>query len=409
MRIGVAGVGRGGCALAEALAADDADRRGSYLRCVFAVDTDAADLAALERVDEKRRHLVGAVETDGRGTDGDGDLAARVAREERAELRAAVDAVPVGSVDATVVCAALGGGTGSGVAPAVAGLLAEVTSTPVFGVGVLPGVDERGGDGAARSGGGGSGDGRSGRSGGGGGSGGGEESRGDDGPGSPDRPLVANAAAGVDALAAATDELFPVDLDVWRASGAPYAAAWDAVDGAVAARLGDLLAAGEAADPTPERVLDASELTNTLGAGGVAVVGGAGSPVETDRREGVVGGLLDRVGGGPSPEVDAGEAVSVATNAARKAVAHRLTLPCDPASARRAAVVFRAPPAWLNRRGLERARALIQEETGVAELRWGDLPDPHADEFRVAVLLSGVSRSERLGALGDAADRDRAD
>ncbi|UIO99162.1 hypothetical protein Hbl1158_11535 [Halobaculum sp. CBA1158] len=389
MEIGVVGVGRGGTALATALAGDEADRRVDYLAGTVAVDTDAADLAAATSVAEDDRHLLGAVHTDGAGTGGDVELAAEIAREQRPELQAAVDGLPVGRVDATLVCAALGGGTGAGVAPAVADLLGQITGTPVYGVGIVPGVAEVGGDGDAA----GSTEPRRDR-----------ETRGDaDG----DRPLSSNAAGGVRALSAACDDLVLADLDVWRANGEAYAPAWDRLDAAVAGRLGALCAAGEATDPTPERVLDASELTNTLGAGGVTVVGTAGSGVDNGRREGTVGGLLDRLTGETGPEVDAGEAVSIATNASRKAVTHRLSLPCAVDSARRAAVVFHAPPEWLNRRGLERARALIEEETAVPEIRWGDRPDPSAEEFRVTVALSGVAESDRLTALGAGTDPGR--
>ncbi|PSQ05392.1 hypothetical protein BRC97_09135 [Halobacteriales archaeon QS_6_71_20] len=309
----------------------------------------------------------------------------------------------MGRVDATLVAAALGGGTGAGVAPAVADLLGRTTGTPTYAIGVLPGTEERDDDDAA------AGDGPNrGRRG--AGAPGVSDADRETEPGNadaPDRPLASNAAAAARALSAACDDLLLADLDVWRRSGAPYAGARDRLDAELATRLGEVFAAGEAADPVPERLLDASELTNTFGAGGVSAVGAAGTAVENGRREGVVGGLLDRVAGADGPDVDEGEAVSVATNTARKAVTHRLSLPCDTASAARAVVVFHGPPAWLSRRGLERARTLIEEETGVPEIRWGDLPDPRAEAFRVTVLLTGVGDSDRLAAIEESADPTR--
>jgi len=411
MQIGVVGVGGGGTAMVDALLADDARRAADYLVDAVAIDTDAGALADLDRVDEDDRHLLGTVHTEGNGTAGDTELAAEIAREERPELRAAADSVPVGRIDAAVVCAALGGGTGAGIAPAIVDLLGRITDSPVYALGVLPGVAEVGGEGAAADA---TTDGPRGSSPAGDGVGavgepGATGDTGDDGdgPDRPDRPLGSNAAGAVRALSAASDDLLLADLDVWRASGGTYADAWPELDAAVAGRLGSLLTAGEATDPTPERVLDASELTNTLGAGGVTALGTAAAEVENGRREGLVGGLLDRIGGADGPAVDEGEAVSIATNAARKAISHRFSLPCDRTSASRAAVVFHAPPAWLSRRGLERARGLIEEETGVPEIRWGDYPDPTAEEFRVTVLLSGISTSDRLAALGDAVDPTR--
>ena len=68
-------MGRAGNALTDALLADEDARGAEYVAEAVAIDTDAGDLNSLDRVEEQRRHLLGAVHTDGEGTAGDANLA----------------------------------------------------------------------------------------------------------------------------------------------------------------------------------------------------------------------------------------------------------------------------------------------------------------------------------------------
>jgi cell division GTPase FtsZ len=83
----------------------------------------------------------------------------------------------------------------------------------------------------------------------------------------------------------------------------------------------------------------------------------------------------------------------------RRATLGRLTLPCEISGTERALVVVSGPPAYLSRRGIERARTWIEEETGTMEVRGGDYPVADSDYVASVVLLSGVYDVPRIKQL----------
>jgi len=92
------------------------------------------------------------------------------------------------------------------------------------------------------------------------------------------------------------------------------------------------------------------------------------------------------------------------TSLVRKAALGRLTLPCEIEGAERALLVMAGPSQHLNRKGIERGRKWLEEQTGSMEVRGGDYP---TNEPRVAaaVLLSGIHNVPRI--KGAPADRHR--
>ena len=74
----------------------------------------------------------------------------------------------------------------------------------------------------------------------------------------------------------------------------------------------------------------------------------------------------------------------------------RLTLPCEREGAERALLVVAGPPDHLNRKGIERGRKWLEEETGSMEVRGGDYPLPRSDTVASAVLMSGVHQIPRV-------------
>ncbi len=109
------------------------------------------------------------------------------------------------------------------------------------------------------------------------------------------------------------------------------------------------------------------------------------------------GGLLDRFKKPPEP--DASATVNRITSLTRKATLGRLTLPCEVSSTERGLLVVGGPPRYLNRKGIERGRRWLEEETHCLEIRGGDSPIPSGDEVACAVLLSGVSNVPRIKQL----------
>ena len=147
--------------------------------------------------------------------------------------------------------------------------------------------------------------------------------------------------------------------------------------------------------PPPESVVDSSEIINTLSGGGVSTVGYAAEEVETEEK-----GLLSRfTGDDDGSDMDAANTTNRITSLVRKAALGRLTLPCEIDGAERALLVMSGPPKFLNRKGIERGRKWLEEQTGSMEVRGGDYPVSESSFVASVILLSGVTDVPRIKEL----------
>ncbi|GAB7092090.1 hypothetical protein JCM18237_23610 [Halorubrum luteum] len=124
-----------------------------------------------------------------------------------------------------------------------------------------------------------------------------------------------------------------------------------------------------------ESVVDTSEVINTLRAGGMAAVGYASAPAAED----------------------AGENVTTVMSTTRSAVMTGLSLP-NATDADAGLLAIAGNPDRISRKGTEKARTWLQEETGSMQLRGGDFP-LESDRLAAIVLLAGVERSQRVEAF----------
>jgi len=182
----------------------------------------------------------------------------------------------------------------------------------------------------------------------------------------------ANAGRSLKTTAREADSLLLVDNDAWRGSGDSVAAGYERINDAIAQRVGLLLASGEAVEGVAESVVDSSEIINTLRGGGIASIGYASEPASED------------------PEAN----VNVITSVTRNALLTSMSLP-DAVEADAALLVIAGDPERLSRKGVERARRWVEEETGSLEVRGGDFP-LGSDKIAALVVLSGVERSSRV-------------
>ncbi|WP_136715695.1 tubulin/FtsZ family protein [Halorientalis salina] len=350
MKLGLIGIGGAGGRVVESLLQYEDGSRGEFIADAVAIHTATADLKRLERVPVDNRVPIGQTQVKGRGTGADSELGAEIATADIAEIRGTIDDVPVGDLDAFLVVAGLGGGTGGGGAPVVARELGESYAEPVYGLGVLPGADEG-------------------------------------------RVYALNAARSVRTLVRETDALVLVDNDGWQPRDESAGAGYRRVNADVARRLGVLFSAGETDGhgTVPESVVDASEISNTFGTDGVVTVGYAASRIESPES-----GFLSRISGSEPEEIDTGNQI---TSTVRMATLGRLSLACDITSAERALVVVAGPPEHLDRNGIERSRTWLEEATGTMEVRGGDYPVPDSSYVAAVVVLAGVSDVPRLAEL----------
>jgi len=354
MKLALIGVGQAGGKVLDAFLAYDARTGADIVRGAIAVNTATADLGGISRLPEERRILIGQSRVKGHGVGADNELGAEVADEDIGEIQGALDSVPVHEIDAFLVVAGLGGGTGSGGAPVIAQHLKRIYTEPVYGLGILPGSDEGG-------------------------------------------IYSLNAARSLKTFVDEVDNLMLFDNDAWRTSGESVGEGFGAINEELVQRFGVLFSAGEVAEggDVAESVVDSSEIINTLKGGGISSVGYA--EVEVDEPEG--NGLLSRLRGDAADDIDSTETLTRVTSLVRKATLGRLTLPCEVNGTERALLVVAGPPEYLNRKGIEHGRKWLEEQTGSMEVRGGDYPRREADTVAAIVLLGGVTNVPRVKEL----------
>ncbi|WP_435316905.1 tubulin/FtsZ family protein [Haloarchaeobius sp. TZWSO28] len=351
MKLAMIGFGQAGGKVVDRFIEFDRQTRGKTVRAAIAVNTAKADLHGLEHVPPENRVLIGQTRVKGHGVGADNELGAEVAQEDIEEVQAALDGVPVHEVDAFLIVAGLGGGTGSGGAPVLAKHLKRIYSEPVYGLGIVPSSQEGG-------------------------------------------IYTLNAARSFQTFVREVDNLIVFDNDAWRSTGESVEGGYATINDEIVRRLGLLFGAGEieAGDVVAESVVDSSEIINTLAGGGVSTIGYAVDPLGDQKK----GGLLSRFSKEDLDEVDETNRI---TSLVRKATLGRLTLPCEVQGAERALLVVAGPPTRLNRKGIERGRKWLEEQTGSMEIRGGDYPLPKENAVACVVLLSGVTNVPRIKEL----------
>jgi cell division GTPase FtsZ len=356
MKLAMIGFGQAGGKIVDKFLEYDEKTGSSIVRSAVAVNTAKADLLGLERIPQENRVLIGQARVKGHGVGADNELGAEIAEEDVDEVQGAIDNIPVHEIDAFLIVAGLGGGTGSGGSPVLAKHLKRIYTEPVYGLGILPGSDEGG-------------------------------------------IYTLNAARSFQTFVREVDNLLVFDNDAWRKTGESVEGGYEQINDEIVRRFGVLFGAGEvsAGDNVAESVVDSSEIINTLAGGGVSTVGYAAESVE--KAGGSGGGLLSRFKGEDGDEdMESANTTNRITSLVRKAALGRLTLPCEIEGAERALLVLSGPPEHLNRKGIERGRKWLEEQTGSMEVRGGDYP---LDEPNVAssILLSGVHNVPRIKEL----------
>ncbi|MFT4922773.1 MAG: cell division GTPase FtsZ [Haloarculaceae archaeon] len=350
MKLATIGIGNAGSKIIDRMLEFEHQTGRNLCRHVMVINTARTDLAKPDHIPEERRVLIGDThqKAKGHGVGGDVEVGAEVARHDMDEIRRAFDDVEIHDVDAILVSAGLGGGTGSGAGPLVIDELQKMYDEPVYGLGVLPGEYEGG------------------------------------------RPAL-NAARSLKSYVTKVDNFIAFDNDAWRARGQTIEQGYEEMNQELATRIVTLLAAGERDESTvAENAMDSSDIMRTMETGGVSSIGYASTGIErTD--EGLIGRFREN-----------GEMDDEATDAAkikglvRRAVNSRLTLPCDVSTAERALFVLSGPPSAFSRKGIEKARYWLEDEADTVEVLAGDDPRQNSSQLSAVVLLSNVTETPRI-------------
>ncbi|MFW6448232.1 MAG: tubulin/FtsZ family protein [Halobacteriota archaeon] len=352
MKLAMIGFGQAGGKILDKFLEYDNRTGGDVVNSAIAINTAKADLLGLDWVPEKNRMLIGETRVKGHGVGADNELGAQITEEDIDEIQGAIDRVPVHEIDAFLIIAGLGGGTGSGGSPVLAKHLKRLYQEPVYGLGILPSNDEGG-------------------------------------------IYTLNAARSLQTFVGEADNVMIFDNDAWRRTGESIEDSYAEINDEIVTRFGLMFNAGEVdpGDEVGESVVDSSEIINTLGSGGISTIGYARQELDRNR-----GGLLSRFTGSDD-QLDSAEKTNRITSLVRKAVLGRLTLPCELDGIERALVVVSGPPEHLNRKGIEYGRKWTEEQTGSMEVRGGDYPIRNARTLACTVLLSGVTNVPRIKEL----------
>ena len=371
MRIFFIGFGQAGGKIVDMFIEQDKKLGSNSFRGIV-VNTARTDLMGLKNIEMKDRILIGQTVVKGHGVGTDNAAGARITLEEIDSITAAIDKRGTHDVDAYMIIAGLGGGTGSGGSPVLARHLKKVYREPVYVLGILPAPEEG-------------------------------------------RLYSYNAARSLTTLVKEADNTFLFDNSAWKNEGESIKTAFQRLNDEIVRRFGVLFRAGEANKlGVGEMVVDSSEVINTLRGGGISTVGYAISDVITRKKKKRVGGLFTSLKGGfgkkeATEEVLLGEdRTAKVISLVRRAMLGRLTLPCDYSTAERALVLVAGPPEELDRKGIEKAKSWVEENIAGVEVRGGDYP-VESSYVAVVVVLASVGNAPRIRELLEIAKETKED
>lgn len=370
MRVFFIGFGQAGGKIVDMFIEQDRKMPKRSFRGI-AVNTARTDLMGLKHIEMKDRILIGQTVVKGHGVGTDNVAGAKITADEIDVIISAIDQRGTHDVDAFVIVAGLGGGTGSGGAPVLARHLKRIYREPVYALGILPAPEEG-------------------------------------------RLYTYNAARSLSTLVKETDNTFLFDNSAWKNEGESIKSAFMRLNDEIVRRFGVLFRAGEVTKAgVGEMVVDSSEIINTLRGQGISSVGYAITEVVGKahrQRMGVLGLLKEKVvKREKTEEVLLGEDRSAKIIAlVRRAMLGRLTLPCDYTTAQRALVLVAGPPEELDRKGVEKAKSWVEETIEGVEVRGGDYP-VESNYIAAVVVLATIQNAPRIKELMEVAKETKED
>jgi len=354
MRFFVIGFGQCGGKIVDLFLENEKRIGSKVVTKALAVNTARTDLMGLKHVPMKDRILIGQTVVKGHGVGTDNKLGAKIAQDEIETILSAIDEKGTDDIDAFLIIAGLGGGTGSGGAPVLAKYLSEMYSEPVYTLGILPAPEEG-------------------------------------------KLYSLNAARSMISLLKYVDNLILVDNGAWKFEGLSLKESFAKINEEIVKRLSILARAGEPIDDglIGEMVIDSSEIINTLRGGGISAIGYATTLAE-DNQSKIRLPFLNRKKKENIVEED--KATKIAS-LVRRAALGRLTIPCNIRSAERALILVAGPPEHLDRKGLEKSKIWLEQQIAGVEVRAGDYPTRRTKHIAALVVLANVTDIPRVKQL----------
>jgi cell division GTPase FtsZ len=346
MRVGVIGVGQCGGRLADILAYHSMWSRHQGI-CPFAIATNSAqaDLMGLQTIHKKDRILMGQTVMKGHGVGLRREIGAKVAKQALHTIMHSVTDKVVHHIDAFLLIAGLGGGTGSGGVPVIASKLKQVYDEPVYVVAVLPSEDEG-------------------------------------------QLMSMNTVECLQELDGMVDGILLFDNDVWKKEGLPLETSYSMMNYELIKPLPLLFGAGEAEKKAVGiKVIDASDIMASWQ--GFAYVGY--SEMKATNTADKFKFFKKR------HSIDQLDPAMRCYTAIRNAATLRLSGECEINKAMKALMIIAGPPRELNMEGFSHAKNWLESAIASREVRGGDCPIRGWDSIAGVVMLAGYDEIPRLG------------
>lgn len=347
MKIALIGCGNGGSKVVDRCLGYEGETGREFITHAISINSAASDFEALAHIPDAHHTLIGQATHKGHGAGTDNREGAKIAEREMPKIERAVGDIPVHAVDAFVVAAGLGGGTGSGAAPVVTAHLQESYDEPVYGLAILPAENEGG-------------------------------------------LYQLNTARAFPSFVREADNVVVFDNEVWRQAGESVSLSYERANTQIARRFVTLFGAGEIDGSTAaENVVDSSEIIKTLECGGVSSIGYSTADVEDSEK-----GMLAAFRNGSTTRTQEQREKKV-VGLVRQATTGQLTLPCDQSKTTKALALISGPQREMSRSGIENGRHWLEQECDCLEVRGGD--DPRQQDYVAGlVLLSGITECRRI-------------
>ncbi len=368
MRVFFIGFGQAGGKVVDMFIEQDKRLQTQNFRGI-AVNTARTDLMGLDNIELKDRLLIGQTVVKGHGVGTDNVTGARVTADEIDTIINAIDTRGTHDIDAFVIVAGLGGGTGSGGSPVLARHLKRIYREPVYAIGILPAPEEG-------------------------------------------RLYSYNAARSLSTLVNEADNTIIFDNSAWKNEGESVKDAYTRLNDEIVRRFGVLFRAGEVSKAgVGEMVVDSSEVINTLRGGGISTVGYAISEKvspRTKQSQGLLSGFLRKREKAEEVLITGEDKSAKIIALVRRAMLGRLTLPCDYSTAERALVLLAGPPDEMDRKGVEKSKSWVEENIAGVEVRGGDYP-VESDYIAAVVVLATIGNAPRITELMEIAKATKED
>jgi len=335
MKLGIIGLGQAGGRIADLFCYHNQwGIHGKVMPLCLAVNSARADLLGLKVILKRDRILIGQTEVRGHGVGMVREMGRKVTKEAIYTIMHATMERGAEYVDAFMVVAGLGGGTGSGGAPVLVEELRHSYGVPVYVLGILPSQDEG-------------------------------------------KLMAQNALECLEELKDVADGILLFDNNLWKREGLPLEKTYNQMNHALVSPFPIMLGAGEAKNRVGIKVLDASDIINSWK--GYSVIGH--SQVRGSS-------LLSKLPFRKRVSTDEVDTTLRDVTAIKTATTGGLSSRCQINRTKQGLMLLAGAKRDINVEGYSRARKWLEDVTGTLEIRSGDYPF-NSNEVHGVILLSG--------------------